>query len=308
MSTQEIHPVRSMTGFARSLARVAGCDLEIELRSVNQRFFELIFRAPREFMSLEREARQVLQAKHRRGRFELSIFRPQAVFQHEDSLQIDPASFDAAIAAYSGVCARFGLGREGLSDFIGRLVLERLNDKSAQQGGLAQIKEQDKEELTRIFIVASDSLLNSRSFEGAALVADISARVTKIGALGREIANYGSNAPDRLRARLSERLEALRDDLKLDPNRLALEVALLAERVDTSEEVVRLAQHLELFSQVLSSGHPDGIGRRLDFITQEIARELNTIGSKAQDSVVQGIVVGAKSELERVREQVQNIE
>ncbi len=297
-----------MTGFARSLARVAGSELELELRSVNQRFFELIFRAPREFMSLEREARQVLQAKHRRGRFELSIFRAQAAIQQEDAVQIDLASFDVAINTYSDLCARFGLGREGLGNFIAHLVLERFNDRSAQQGDLTQLIERDKEELTRIFISASDALLKSREVEGAALVADISARVTKLSALSREIAKYGSNAPNRLRARLSERLQVLKDEVTLDPSRVALEVALLAERVDTSEEVVRLAQHLELFSQVLFTGHQDGIGRRLDFITQEIGRELNTIGSKAQDGVVQGIVVEAKSELERVREQVQNIE
>jgi uncharacterized protein (TIGR00255 family) len=200
------------------------------------------------------------------------------------------------------------LGGEGLSSFIAQLVLERLNDRSARQEDLTPLGDQERDALMRLFINASEALIKSREVEGAALVADISARLAKLTALGREIADKGSHAPNRLRTRLNERLQALKDEVVLDPSRVALEVALLAERVDTSEEVVRLAQHLNLFSQLLITGHQDGIGRRLDFITQEIGRELNTIGSKAQDGVVQGIVVEAKSELERVREQVQNIE
>ena len=116
-----------------------------------------------------------------------------------------------------------------------------------------------------------------------------------------------AGASMRLRERLLERLALITADIKADPERMALEVALLADRVDVSEELSRLEIHMQQFLKTLQ-GHPDGVGRKLDFLTQEIGREFNTTGSKAQDALVQGLVVDAKAELERIREQVQNIE
>jgi uncharacterized protein (TIGR00255 family) len=115
-------------------------------------------------------------------------------------------------------------------------------------------------------------------------------------------------ASGRIKERLMERVALLAPEVRVDPERVALEVALLADRVDVSEELSRLEIHCSRFALILKQGSKDGVGRTLDFITQEIGRELNTIGSKAQDAVVQGVVVEAKAELERIREQVQNIE
>jgi uncharacterized protein (TIGR00255 family) len=126
--------------------------------------------------------------------------------------------------------------------------------------------------------------------------------------LREAIAAEAASAPVKLKARLLERVGLLAPEVRLDPERLALEVALLADRVDVSEELSRLKIHLAQFRAILTGSPEDGVGRKLDFTTQEIGRELNTIGSKAQDAVAQGYVVEAKAELERIREQVQNIE
>jgi uncharacterized protein (TIGR00255 family) len=155
---------------------------------------------------------------------------------------------------------------------------------------------------------ASSALFDARRAEGIGLVSDIEPRLVTISTLRQSISQQMSGAPTRLKERLLERVSALAPEVKVDPERLALEVALLADRVDVSEELSRLDIHVTQFSSILKQGHKDGVGRTLDFITQEIGRELNTIGSKAQDAVVQGLVVQAKTELERIREQVQNVE
>jgi uncharacterized protein (TIGR00255 family) len=172
----------------------------------------------------------------------------------------------------------------------------------------AEISEDEQREILDLTTRASESLKESREVEGAAILNDVSRRVASIDSMRETIAARVAKAPDRFQARLNERLAGLPAELKLDPDRLALEVAILADRVDVSEELTRLSIHLSQFQSLLEAGHPDGVGRKLDFTLQEIGRELNTIGSKVQDAGAQGVVVEAKAELERVREQIQNIE
>jgi uncharacterized protein (TIGR00255 family) len=212
--------------------------------------------------------------------------------------------FDAAVASYAAACKRYGLGAEGLSHFMSELVLRDV----ASPGEVGELSQEESAAIRDLVTRCSRLLRQDREAEGVALVADIELRVAAIVSMRESISTRVAGNTTRFRERISERLAGLEPEVRVDPERLALEVALLADRVDVSEELSRLAIHLAQFTQLLRQGSAEGIGRKLDFTVQEIGRELNTIGSKAQDAQVQGIVVEAKAELERIREQVQNIE
>ncbi len=301
--------VKSMTGFARISCSYLDVDLEVEIRSVNHRFFELAVKGPRSIFAFERDFKAALQAEHRRGRFELSVSRRVRVTPSEGrSAQIAGSGssdkFDFAVASYSAACKRYGLGKDGLPHFIGELVLRDV--ASPVESG--ELSDGESTAIRELVTRGSRLLRQNREVEGAALVADIEPRVAALVSMREGIAVRVKNSTGRYRERLLERLSVLDPEVRVDPDRLAQEVALWADRVDVSEELSRLAIHLTQFAKLLVHGSAEGIGRKLDFTVQEIGRELNTIGSKAQDAQVQGIVVEAKTELERIREQVQNIE
>lgn len=300
-TTHDLSSLRSMTGFARASVSDGNVDIDVEMRSVNSRFLEVVVKAPRCFSAVEREVRGILQKIHRRGRIEVSISRvPRA-----SGLTAEPnwEETDRAVAAYAAACKRYGVRGDSLAEFLATLVIRQ---------ELAPVDQPvaDDEELNLVLSAiseASQELARARQAEGKGLYEDISSRVGTLRRVRDQIGSAMSGASERLRDRMRERLKLLTEEVAVDPARLAEEVALLADRVDVAEELSRLEIHIGQFSSTLL-GHPDGVGRKLDFMTQEIGRELNTIGSKAQDAVVQGLVVDAKTELERVREQVQNVE
>ena len=280
--------VKSMTGF--------------EVKSVNQRYLEIIFKAPRRYSAIERDVKAIFQQQHRRGRIEISVTRRSKDVGNGSGIEFS-LPFDSAVKRYSAACKRYGAHGDSLADFIGELVL-----RDGMAGEDSDLLSQDETfNLLRIISEASEALVVMRETEGLGLVSDIVQRLSTIESLRSEIGVIMEGAPSRIKERMEERLKVVASDLRLDPERLALEVALLAERVDVSEELARLDIHLAQFRATLK-GHLDGIGRKLDFMTQEIGRELNTVASKAQDARVQGFVVDAKVALERIREQVQNVE
>lgn len=305
-------PIRSMTGFARASATIEGVLITLEARSVNHRFLEIGLKAPRSYSAFERELRTTLQHVLRRGRIDLFISRETVSAAGSDpggnTAMTVPPFVDDAVQVYLATCRRFGASAsssgEGLATFIGQLLLRQVGSHEE----VSEVSEQEQRGVIELVRAAADKLVEMRQAEGAALAADVSLRLATLGRFREEIVAKGLHTPARLRERLSERVAAVAPDLSVHPDRLAQEVALLAERVDISEELSRLEIHLKQFATLIKEGHPDGVGRKLDFMTQEIGRELNTIGSKAQDAAVQQIVVEAKAETERVREQVQNIE
>lgn len=300
-ATQQTVSLRSMTGFGRASVTGAAVDIDVEIRSVNSRFLEVVVKAPRCLSAVEREAKGVLQKLHRRGRFEVSITRRV----REAIEEIEPAweDLDRAVAMYSAACKRYGARGDNLAPFLASLVTRQdlsVGDRSIVDEGELSLAIDALQQ-------ASQQLSSAREIEGRGLYDDISSRVGTLRRLRDQIGDTMSGASERLRDRMRERLKLLTAEVMVDPIRLAEEVALLADRVDVAEELSRLEIHLGEFSKSLR-GHADGVGRKLDFLTQEIGRELNTIGSKAQDATVQGLVVDAKTELERIREQVQNVE
>ena len=294
--------VKSMTGFARVSFGAETLEIDIEVKSVNQRYLEIIFKAPRRYSAIERDVKAIFQQQHRRGRIEISVTRRSKDVGNGSGIEFS-LPFDSAVKRYSAACKRYGAHGDSLADFIGELVL-----RDGMAGEDSDLLSQDETfNLLRIISEASEALVVMRETEGLGLVSDIVQRLSTIESVRSEIGVIMEGAPTRIKERMEERLKVVASDLRLDPERLALEVALLAERVDVSEELARLDIHLAQFRATLK-GHLDGIGRKLDFMTQEIGRELNTVASKAQDARVQGFVVDAKVALERIREQVQNVE
>lgn len=294
--------VKSMTGFAKVSGECAGVDIDVEVKSVNHRFLEVSLKGVSKAGTIERDLKGIFQQLHSRGRIEVVVTRRMRSVTREATMQLE--NFDPYVAMYVAACKRYGARVDDVSSFIASLVVR----EGFGQVDTGEVSEEEHELLQELSAQASRQLFDSRQREGTELVKDIQARLKQILAIRRAVEKQMSGASKRVKARLLERVAAIAPEVKIQPDRLAAEVALLAERVDVSEELVRLGIHLEQFATLLKTGEPSGIGRKLDFITQEIGRELNTIGSKAQDGVVQGHIVDAKSELEKIREQVQNLE
>jgi uncharacterized protein (TIGR00255 family) len=294
--------VKSMTGFARVSGSLPAADIDLEVKAVNSRYLELSVKGLPRLGMLERELKTIFQRLHSRGRIDVLISRRVTVQHREVSATSETT--DSLVAAYVATCRRYGAPTDHLSHFIGSLILR----ESAGSQDAAELGDEELQLLKDLSERASGLLAEMRMREGAALVADIKPRLAKLSELANAVEAHMSSAPGRLRERLSDRLRQLPPEVVINPERLALEIALLAERVDVSEELSRLAIHLGQFNGTIDQGGVDGIGRKLDFLTQEIGRELNTIGSKAQDALVQGHIVEAKAELEKIREQVQNVE
>ena len=294
-------PVRSMTGFARVSFGGNGCEVDLEARSVNHRFLDVVVKGPRRYNACERDIKAIFQKLHRRGRIELSIMR--RVLEPEAGVgNALPQSLDRYVQMYGAACRRYGVSQDSLGSYIGQVLL-RAGDEVED----VEISEAEIAALLRGVEECSEALAVMREAEGAALVSDLTSRVSTLATYGKEIAQLADGSPARLRERLMERLKGLAPEITIDSERLAVEVAFLADRIDVAEELSRLGIHLERLTQTMR-GEPDGVGRKLDFLVQEVGREINTIGSKAQDANVQGLVVEAKAELERIREQVQNVE
>jgi uncharacterized protein (TIGR00255 family) len=292
--------IDSMTGFGRGQAEVGSASATAELRSVNNRFCEISVRLPRNLAQYESEVLTRLKKAFSRGRINAQI-------QVETtSEQILPIQLDTeAVRAYSALLHRLRdaagisepLRLEHLLNYSDIFTTDETTDEAsadlwaAAEGALEQ---------------AIGEMQKMRRQEGVALLADLDARVDAIMGFLEQVE---ARAPGRVaegRERLKSRVRELVEDERIDPTRLELEIALLADRLDITEECVRLRSHLDLFRQALHSENPEG--RKLNFISQEINREVNTIGSKANDAEIARLAVDMKDELEKIREQVQNVE
>jgi uncharacterized protein (TIGR00255 family) len=278
-----------------------GVELDVEVRSVNHRFLDVVVKGPRCYSSFERDIKTIFQKLHRRGRIEVSISR-RAVVDASDG-DVLPSSVDRYIKLYGAACKRYGLSTDSLGAFLGQILLR---EGSLPDEGV-DIAEDEVAVLLRVVEEGSEALSVMRESEGAGLYTDLSKRLDILEKHVNSVQGMSGAAPARLRERLVERIRLIAPEVRVDEQRFAAEVAFLSDRIDLSEELARARIHLAAFREALQ-GESDGVGRKLDFLTQEIGREFNTIGSKAQDAAIQGVVVDAKAELERIREQVQNIE
>jgi uncharacterized protein (TIGR00255 family) len=290
--------IRSMTGFGAGRGGAAGEVVEAEVRSVNHKFCEVKARLPREMAALETDLVRQVKDRLARGGVDVSLRRTTA--RGALSPRVDAELAAEYARAFEEVRARLGLsGQVSLSEVLaadGVVTLEEraVDLESARTAGSAALA------------AALDALLAMREREGAALSRDLESRLAVVEGIAARLAELSPRSVEDYRARLHERVAELSRGLAPDPARLATEVALFADRTDVTEELTRLSSHVAQMRGLLASGEP--AGRKMDFLVQEMHREANTVGSKSQSAEAAAAVVTLKAEIERMREQVQNVE
>ena len=292
--------IRSMTGFGAADGVVGGGRVSVEVRSVNHRFFNPSIKLPGVLSRWEGEVREALRRRVVRGHVSLSS---RFEFEAEtDSVPIDEERFGAYVGRLRELQRRYELDATldvatilRLPDVLAGSVREELPNEAGQ-------------ELVAVVDRAVDALLAMRADEGRRLVTFLEERLDVIAAALDRIA---ARAPARVveqRDRLRLAVRELADGVKVDEHRLAQEIALLADRLDVEEELSRFRGHITAFRAALAAPQPDGVGKRLGFLLQEMLREANTTGSKGSDGAIVADVLLIKEELERIREQVENLE
>ncbi|MEM9998482.1 MAG: YicC/YloC family endoribonuclease [Bacteroidota bacterium] len=290
-----------MTGFGRGTARVESTEVTVELRSVNGRFCEVTVRGPRALGAYEDQIRNGLRDRLQRGKVTVSITLQQATA--EAPLKVNAAAAQGYATLLRSLHRAADLPEDGSApitlDHLLRFNDVFVPDESDEADEAAWAATQQAVD------DAAAALEAMRRREGEALRVDLAARADVIEA---ELAAVEVRAPQRVtehQAALRERLAALLADDRLNPDRLETEIAVLADKMDVTEECVRLRAHLDGFRAALAADEP--VGRRLNFLAQEFNREINTIASKANDAEMAARAVTMKEELEKIREQVQNV-
>ncbi|MBC15103.1 MAG: YicC family protein [Rhodothermaceae bacterium] len=291
--------LRSMTGFGRGTAREGAADATVEVRTVNGRYAEVTVRGLGDLAEHEAAVQSLVKDAIERGNATVHVTLTTGAAS--GPLQVDPAAASALGALLRHAAEAAGLASESVTvaDLLraGDVLVPAPPDPAAAEAAWAAVRAALAEALTRL-----DAM---RQAEGTALADDLGARLDALDALTAEVE---ARAPVRLEAarqRLRDRLTDLADVPDLDPGRLETEAVLLSDKLDVTEETVRLRSHLEQVREALAA--PEPVGRRLNFLSQEIGREVNTIGSKANDAEITRLSVSMKEELEKIREQVQNV-
>jgi uncharacterized protein (TIGR00255 family) len=290
-----------MTGFGAADGEVGGGQVSVEVRSVNHRFFNPSIKLPGVLSRWEGDVREALRRGVSRGHVTL-LARFERDDADENAAPIDEARFGAYVRQLRDLQSRFGL-----SESLDVATVIRMPDVFA---GTAreELPPEAGAQLVAIVERAVRVLLEMRGVEGARMVEYLEARLAIIeGALGR----IAERAPARVleqRERLRNAVRELTDGVSPDETRLAQEIALLADRLDVAEELSRFRAHIAAFRAALATPQPDGVGKRLGFLLQEMLREANTTGSKGNDAAIVSDVLLVKEELERMREQVENLE
>ena len=294
------HGMLSMTGYGHAFVEIDGRQMTVEVKSVNHRFLDIAFRMPRNLMFLEDAARKAISAKLARGHVDVFVTY-RNLRTDARKIEVDEALFEAYVHALTQLneVSAFNLKDDRTLMNIARMpdVLSLTEAEEDQEAVIALLNAAMDEAL--------DQLIAMRRREGEAMKADLSGRVDAI-----------KRMTDAVEARYPETVEAYTQRLKaavselvggnVDENRLLMEVALMADRSAIDEEIVRLNSHVQQLRELFES--PEPIGRRIDFIVQELNREVNTISSKSQDIPITQLTVDLKAEIEKLREQLQNIE
>jgi len=290
--------IRSMTGYGKGEAAGGAGRCVVEVRTVNHRYGEVTVKLPRSFLAYEHELRKAAASRIKRGKADLFVQWEEAA----GAAQVPPVNMTAA----RGYQAAFlELARElRLSPEIPLSLI--ISQKNVLQEAAGEEQPDLLPQVLQAVLAALDALDAMRLREGEALERDLRERRQGLAELVAQVTERAPLVVEEYEAKLRQRLAKLLNDAELDPQRLAQEVALMADRCDVTEELVRLQSHFVQFDETLALTEP--VGRKLDFLMQELNREVNTIGSKANDAQVTALVVQMKAELERMREQVQNIE
>jgi uncharacterized protein (TIGR00255 family) len=291
--------IKSMTGYGKGDAVSGQGSFTVEIRSVNHRYGEVSVRMPRSFLSQENEIKRQVSAALKRGKIDVSVQWEEA--SGADS--IPQVNRELAV----GYCEAFRQlsGELGLPSEVPLALI--LSQKGVLRDSGTVIDEIELlPQLTDAVRSAVSAIDSMRTREGEALAGDLLARRSQVAGWVEQIRERTPQMVAEYQQKLSARLEQLLGDVELDPARLAQEVAMLADRCDITEELVRLNSHFTQFDEAFRL--KEAVGRKLDFLMQEMNREVNTIGSKANDAAIASLVIQIKAEMEKMREQVQNVE
>lgn len=291
--------VRSMTGFGRAQVAVEGYNITVEIRSVNHRYFELYTKIPRTYSFLEEKVKALLQTEIFRGKVECSV-QIEATADESVVVTVNEPLAKGYVDAVKQISESFGIAND-----LTALSVARFSDV------LSISKAPVDEDLlwSKVSPVVSDALkgfVDMRLAEGVKLSQDVLSRADIIL---DNVAYIEERSPETVKAyseKLLERMRTVLGDTQIDEARILTEAAIYADKVAVAEETVRLRSHIEQLHTMLES--TEAVGRKLDFLVQEINREANTIGSKAQDVDIARRVIDIKAEVEKIREQIQNIE
>lgn len=289
----------SMTGYGRAQAQFETIDITVEIKAVNHRYFELTVKAPKAYGFLEDKISAALKKRVSRGKIEVYVSAVN-LGESDTLIELNREYADAYISALKELCGEYGLDND-LSTM-----------KVAQNPEVFRVtKKQIDEDLISgqvlsVLETATDNFIAMRAKEGERLCEDVLSRI-------ETIRNYVSfieeKSPETVRAyreRLEQKIKELIGDVNVDEQRILSETAIFADRIAVAEETVRLRSHLKQVEELLSKDEP--VGRKLDFLVQEMNREANTTGSKSQDIEITNAVVDIKAEIEKIREQIQNLE
>lgn len=290
---------RSMTGFGRAALSVDGRELTLELKSVNHRFLDISFRMSRSLSFLEDTVRSVLGSLLSRGHIDVYAYY-RNTRSDAKTVTVDLALLGAYLAAAADAANEFSLA----NDFTVSKALRVPDIVTVTEA------EEDTEALKALMIsaveAAAHELIEMRTLEGERISRDLLARLDTLSAIRDKIAEKAPLVVEDYRTKLNARIESLLSEVEIDRARLATEIAIFADKANIDEELVRLSSHFTAMRALFEGDEP--VGRKLDFLVQEMNREFNTIGSKANDKAIAALVIDGKAEIEKLREQVQNLE
>ncbi len=292
--------ILSMTGFGRGEASSNGISVTAEAKSVNSRYLDISLRLPQSIQDKELNLKELIQQRVDRGKVNLNI-RVDKTDTGEPEITINPRLVKGykqllqQLADAAGI--EEGISLNNLMQFDELFVSREQDDETLEE--IAKLAEKASKK-------ALDQLLDMRKQEGKQLELDLLKRVNDIEEHMNKVQELSEGRADQARDKLLERIQSLVDDDTLDKERLEMEVAILVDKMDITEEIVRLQSHIKFFREAVEA--EESLGRRLNFLSQEMNREINTIGSKANNSEVSQHVVKAKECLEQIKEQIQNVE
>lgn len=289
--------IQSMTGYGKAVCELPNKKISIEIKSLNSKQLDLNTRMPNLYREKEIEVRSLLGKHLSRGKIDLSFYVEAATSDKITKINQQVISnYHEQLKAIAS-----DLGLDNSTDYL--KVIMPLPDTVKVE--LAELDEEEWKAIVNTLNNAINDITDFRKREGMALEADIRERIELISQLLNEVPKYESQRIDKIRTRIRENLDELVQNNKIDENRFEQEIIFYLEKLDVTEEKVRLSNHLEYFIETIES--EDAVGKKLGFITQEIGREINTLGSKANDADLQKIVIRMKDELEKIKEQILNI-
>ncbi len=291
--------IRSMTGFGRAQAAVEGYNITVEIKSVNNRYFDFYAKMPRTFAFLEEKVKSLLSTEISRGKVECSI-QIETTADESVIVSVNEPLARGYVSAVEEIAEKFAIKND-----LTALSIARFSDVLSITK--APVDEEDLwNKVQSVVKDALSSFISMRETEGEKLKADVLSRADTIISNVSYIEERSPETVKQYSEKLLERMKNVLGDTQIDESRILTEAAIYADKIAVAEETVRLRSHIDQLHTLLSSD--EAVGRKLDFLIQEINREANTIGSKAQDVDIARKVIDIKAEVEKIREQIQNIE